>query len=244
MPQLLSFENKIRVLIADRAAMSCYFLAEALAADRRYHADAVVTEIELRQTLEARSFDILLISGSFENEGSGASTLLREIGKSWPAMKVVVLLESLDRKIVVDAFRNGASGVLSREDSFLTLCKCLSCVHQGETWAGTDLVVYVIEALSERTPIQDRNISGPRALSRREEEIAQLAATGLTNRQISEQLAISEHTVKNYLFRIFEKLGVSTRVELTLHALNLRASERAKSRFEASPAKDRWYGTS
>jgi DNA-binding NarL/FixJ family response regulator len=84
----------------------------------------------------------------------------------------------------------------------------------------------------------------PRTLSPREEEIARLAAHGLSNRQISEQLDLSEHTVKNYLFRIFEKLGVSTRVELTLHALKLGAPHRPKVRFALPPIKEKWYGTS
>jgi len=65
----------------------------------------------------------------------------------------------------------------------------------------------------------DSELEGPRALSQREQQITRLVAEGQSNRQISQQLQLSEHTVKNYLFRIFEKLGVTTRVELTLYAL-------------------------
>jgi DNA-binding NarL/FixJ family response regulator len=67
---------------------------------------------------------------------------------------------------------------------------------------------------------KEQPLSNGRGLSKREEEIARLVAEGMSNRQISQQLTLSEHTIKNYLFRIFEKLGVSTRVELALYALN------------------------
>jgi DNA-binding NarL/FixJ family response regulator len=74
--------------------------------------------------------------------------------------------------------------------------------------------------------METRTLVGSRPLSKREEEIALLVAEGLSNRQISQRLTLSEHTVKNYLFRVFEKIGVSTRVELALYALNRRQVRR------------------
>jgi DNA-binding NarL/FixJ family response regulator len=67
--------------------------------------------------------------------------------------------------------------------------------------------------------MENRNLLNSRPLSKREEEISRLVAEGLSNRQISQRLELSEHTIKNYLFRIFEKLGVATRVELALYAV-------------------------
>jgi DNA-binding NarL/FixJ family response regulator len=77
----------------------------------------------------------------------------------------------------------------------------------------------VLEALVDPAPIETRGLPSSRPLSKREEEIARMVAEGFSNRQISERLDLSEHTIKNYLFRVFEKIGVSTRVELTLYAL-------------------------
>jgi DNA-binding NarL/FixJ family response regulator len=97
--------------------------------------------------------------------------------------------------------------------------------------------VYLLEALAEPLPVEGRSIPPSHQLSRREQEIAQLVAEGCSNRQISERLKLSEHTIKNYLFRVFEKLGVSTRVELTLYALNggnFSRSEPPSSRPAAS----------
>jgi DNA-binding CsgD family transcriptional regulator len=69
-------------------------------------------------------------------------------------------------------------------------------------------------------PVRIVDAHGSSLLSKREEEEVALVADGLTNRQISEQLKLSEHTVKNYLFKVFQKLGISTRVELVLYALS------------------------
>src|SRR5207302_5824900 len=78
---------------------------------------------------------------------------------------------------------------------------------------------YILGELVISRPLHVLDARGRNLLSKREEEVVALVADGLTNRQISEQLKLSEHTVKNYLFKVFEKLGISTRVELVLYAL-------------------------
>jgi DNA-binding NarL/FixJ family response regulator len=132
---------------------------------------------------------------------------------------MVVLLDALERNLVVEAFRCGARGVFCRSGSFQALCKCILCVHEGQVWASSAELRFVVEALVDPVPIETRGWPNSRPLSKREEEIAHMVAEGFSNRQISERLVLSEHTIKNYLFRVFEKLGVSTRVELTLYAL-------------------------
>jgi DNA-binding NarL/FixJ family response regulator len=84
-----------------------------------------------------------------------------------------------------------------------------------------------LESLVEHGPIVSR-LPGSRPLSKREEQITILVTEGYSNREISERLALSEHTIKNYLFRVFEKLGVTTRVGLTLYALKQATAPRAK----------------
>jgi DNA-binding NarL/FixJ family response regulator len=244
MTPVFSPTEKIKVLVADSAEMSCGFLANALMRDRRFEASAVTTPEEMVEALGQKVFNILLISTRFDGISNRRFGLLQEVRNAYPEINAVVLLESLERGLVVDAFRAGAQGVFCRADSFQTLCKCIACVHAGQTWASSQLVLYLIDALGEQAPIQEGIVSSARTLSRREEEIARLAAHGLSNRQISEQLSLSEHTVKNYLFRVFEKLGVSTRVELTLYALKLGPPSRPKVQFALPPFKEKWYGTS
>jgi DNA-binding CsgD family transcriptional regulator len=79
---------------------------------------------------------------------------------------------------------------------------------------------YVFEELAAARPLYLVDANGRNLLSKREQQVVALVAEGFTNRQISQELKLSEHTVKNYLFRVFEKLGISTRVELVLYALS------------------------
>ena len=78
----------------------------------------------------------------------------------------------------------------------------------------------MIEAFSQLAPMRVVNADGMRLLTKREEDVVRLVAEGLQNREIARELKLSEHTIKNYLFHIFEKLGVSSRVELVLYAVS------------------------
>jgi two-component system, NarL family, nitrate/nitrite response regulator NarL len=201
---------RIKVLVADAVAMSCQLLVDALLRSKRYEAVAAATPEEVILLLDSTSFSPDPIEGlRFVSE---VRDLHREVG-------IVVLLDALDRNLVVEAFRSGAHGVFPRSDSFQALCKCILCVHEGQVWASSAELQFVLEALVDPLPIETRGLPSSRPLSKREDEIAHMVAEGFTNRQISERLDLSEHTIKNYLFRVFEKLGVSTRVELTLYAL-------------------------
>jgi DNA-binding NarL/FixJ family response regulator len=81
---------------------------------------------------------------------------------------------------------------------------------------------HILTALINTKPIQFNNADGMPLLTRREEEVVRLVSDGLKNREIAQRLKVKEHSVRNYLYRIFEKLGVSTRVELILYAFSKR----------------------
>jgi DNA-binding NarL/FixJ family response regulator len=130
-----------------------------------------------------------------------------------------MLLPSRDRELVIDAFRCGAHGVIFRDEPLEILSKCIHAIHQGQVWANSQHLGYLLEALGRTKPMHLQDSRGTRLLSKREEAVVRLVADGLTNKQISNELTLSEHTVRNYLFRIFDKLGVSTRVELVLYCL-------------------------
>ncbi len=220
--------------------MSCRLLADALQRSKRCHAVAAVTPQEVLSALDSASFQVVLISTSFPEEPVGGFRLVREVRTLHPEVSAIVLLDTLERSTVVEAFRCGARGVFCRSDSFQALCKCVQCVHEGQVWASSAELEFVLDALLQPGTIEPRDLAGSRPLSKREQEIARLVAEGLSNRQISQRLELSEHTIKNYLFRVFEKLGVSTRVELALYALkrgHVRAPAPAmKSLMENMPA--------
>ena len=96
---------------------------------------------------------------------------------------------------------------------------------------GSTELHFLIEALAEFAPVRMVNASGTVVLSKREHDVVACVVRGLTNREIAQALKLTEHTVKNYLFRIFDKLGVSSRVELALYALSL-----ARQRNEGEPS--------
>ena len=140
-----------------------------------------------------------------------------------------MMLESNEKPLVVEAFRAGAWGILSREEPFEVLCKCIYAVHQGQVWACSKDLRLVLDTLVHSPTVDARNgrkHRGPNSLTKREEDVVGLVTEGFTNREISKQLGLSEHTVRNYLFRIFNKLGTSTRLELALYAVSRKASAR------------------
>jgi two-component system, NarL family, nitrate/nitrite response regulator NarL len=199
--------------------MSCRLLADELHRREHYAVAAAASPKKVFRVLAAGDFEIVLVGiGSSENS-LDRIRLIRQIRSLHPEVRTIVLLDTLERSLVVEAFRSGAQGVFCRMDSFETLCKCIRCVYQGQVWAGTTELRFLLEALVDDGHPADASLAGSRALSQREEQITRLVAEGFSNRQISQQLQLSEHTIKNYLFRIFEKLGVTTRVELTLYAL-------------------------
>ena len=140
--------------------------------------------------------------------------------RSHPNIRAVMFLNSSKPEWVTEAFRSGALGVITRQDSIETLIKCLRRVHQGQIWANSEQTTLVIEALRASHSPLAISAQSVEHLSQREIEVIGCLAQGLTNNQIAGNLGISEHTVKNYLFRIYDKLGVSNRVELLFTIAN------------------------
>jgi len=121
---------------------------------------------------------------------------------------------------VLKAFRAGARGVFGKNEPIEQLSKCVRCVHQGQIWADSQALRVAVEALASSPTVRAVNASGMKLLSERELQVVRCIAEGLTNREIAERLKLSQHTIKNYLFRIFDKVGVSSRVELLFMTLS------------------------
>src|SRR2546426_695044 len=124
--------------------------------------------------------------------------------------------------LVVDAFRAGARGVFCRAEPFESLCKCIKAVHTGQVWANSTQLQLILGALVKAAPLRVVSANGMSLLAKRETEVVGLVAEGLTNREVAVKLGLSEHTISNYLFRIYNKLGISSRVELVLYVMRQR----------------------
>jgi DNA-binding NarL/FixJ family response regulator len=131
------------------------------------------------------------------------------------------LVESYDRELVVSAFRSGARGIFCLfQTQFRLLCRCIQRVAGGQVWANTEQLNFLLELVSDAPSLRVVSSTGRQLLTSREEQVVALVAEGLNNRTIGRELNLSEHTIKKYLFHIFDKLGISSRVELVLYAVN------------------------
>ena len=102
------------------------------------------------------------------------------------------------------------------------LWRCINAVHKGQVWANSGQLQLVLSVLRNSAPIRGVASSGMNLLAERETQVANLVAEGLPNKAIAQRLGITDHTVGNYLFRIYNKLGISTRVELVLYIMKQR----------------------
>jgi len=212
----------IRVVIAENTRMASRLLADALSQNSAM--EAVVAASSAMESLQAISElrpAVALVSDVLDNDPKRGFQLSCEIRATWPEVQVVMLLDGCRPEAVVEAFRAGARGVFSRNESLKELAACIAKVGRGEIWARNEHMTFAIEALANSPAASEVDSEALVALSKREREVVDALAEGLSNREIGERMDLSRHTVKNYVCRIFEKLGVSTRFELMV-ALNRR----------------------
>lgn len=217
----------VNVVIAEANPLGCELVASALR-PRRYRVSVVGNAVDSSRAvaiLRETNPDVAVVSLILANGSQEGFRVLRELQSLGLKTRAILLLDYRDREMIVEAFRSGAHGVVIRDESLETLSKCIHAVHQGQVWANSEQLEYVLLALGQGKPIHVQDAKGAVLLSKREEDVVRLVAEGLTNREISRELKLSQHTIRNYLFRIFEKLGISSRVELVLYCLQSRASE-------------------
>ena len=183
---------------------------------------SVVESAEFQEAYKSTNPDVCVISSGLKDGSTAGFKVMRDLQEFSGSFNAVMLLESADRSLVVEAFRSGARGIFSRDDPFGVLPKCIQRVFEGQVWANSQQLKFLIESVAENAPPVITDARGCALLTSRELSLVQLVAEGRTNRDISRELHLSEHTVRNYLFRIFNKLGVSTRLELAVYALNQR----------------------
>jgi DNA-binding NarL/FixJ family response regulator len=222
-PRLNRFPS-ITALIADETRMGGELLKNELARSR-HHINVVASitsQSEIFRSLDAHSVDIALINENLEEGSSMGFQILAKLREFYPKTRVILLLKSAPHDLVVDAFRGGVKGVFCRTDTPEALCKCVRAVHSGQIWVNSNQLHFVLEALVNAKPLRVVDFLGRRLLTKRQDQVVNLVAEGLPNSQIARKLGLTEHTIHNYLFRIYEKLGVSSRTELVLYVLKQR----------------------
>jgi DNA-binding NarL/FixJ family response regulator len=215
--------EKIRVLVADSTRMSSQLLAEYLAQDRQFDVAWVdAKSSSILDMVAQKKPNVLLVNSTLEDSAALGFDVTRRVRAAHPETRVVLLVNTPNAGTVVEAFRAGAQGIFSRDESSKTLARCICCVHQGQVWANSEELRHVLDALRASEPVKMFDTPAGAVLSKREQEVVCCVAEGLSNREIAGRLKLTEHTVKNYLFRIFDKLGVSSRVEVVLYVFRMR----------------------
>ncbi|MGB7603426.1 MAG: LuxR C-terminal-related transcriptional regulator [Candidatus Sulfotelmatobacter sp.] len=208
-------DNKIRVLVADSSRIHTHLLADVLKRDPLLEVIPFDSDSgSLVAAVTGLNIDVLVISANLEEQPARGLEILRDLRPFGPRVRAVVLMDSLKDEVVLNAFRVGARGIFSKRQPVELLCKCVHCVYQGQVWASSREMALALDALASAPIVRAVNAHGLSLLSKRELQVVRCLAEGLSNRQIAERLKLSQHTVKNHLFRVFDKLGVSSRIEL------------------------------
>jgi len=211
----------VSIVVADGTRIHTQLLADALRNDRGLQVVAAAANSEELLAAIARvPIDVAVISHNLDDQPGRGAQVLRQMRALRPQIKGVILLDSSKPQEVLECFRAGARGIFSKQERLESLCQCIRSVHEGQIWARSVDLDHALEALANAPLVRATNHKGIELLSARERQVIQHIAGGMTNREIAQALGLSPHTVKNYLFRIFDKLGVSSRTELLYLTMN------------------------
>ncbi len=223
----------ISIVVADSTRIHTQLLAEAMRADKGLQVVASASSSEeLLAAVVRVPIDVAVISYSLDDQPGRGTEVLREMRAIRPQIKGILLLDTARSQDILECFRAGAKGIFAKHERLESLCKAIHCVHEGQIWARSVELEHALDALANSPLVRATNHKGLELLSSRERQVVQNLASGMTNREIAESLGLSRHTVKNYLFRIFDKLGVSSRTELLYLTMSSTSSRTSDSMQE------------
>lgn len=220
----------IAVLVADSNRMQAQLMTSALRRRPEFRVSTCPLDVaSILQAVVSNPAKVILHTLNRSEDIASQMAALRQVHLCRPAAANILLVDAYDRELVVGAFRSGARGIFCITDAhFRLLCRCIQRVAGGQIWVNTEQMNFLVEMVSEVPSLRILNSRGKPILTPREEQVVALVAEGLSNRNVARELNLSEHTIKKYLFRIFDKLGISTRVELVLYAMNHGDPRRAE----------------
>ena len=213
--------KKIRIAVAEATRMGSQLIAESLKHRRNNFDVLAFAEESPRAFRELQHYGphVALISVELPDGPFQGFSVLDRMRASKAKAEAIMLINSDERELVIEAFRGGARGIFCRGESLEALPKCLRSVHAGQIWANNNQLEYIIQLVTHRRLIHPSKRGLNTLLTPREREVVKLVTEDKTNHEIALKLGLKEHTVRNYMVQVFEKLGVSSRVGLVLYAL-------------------------
>jgi DNA-binding NarL/FixJ family response regulator len=207
----------IRIILADSQAIYRVGIRKIFALEDDLRVVAQADSLEnLRAAIERYPTDVVLLEGGLL---VGVPNAIPELLRLAPDLKLIVQAISADENQTVDLYRRGVRGIISRSISPDLLVRCVRRIAAGETWIDNQSVNWVIDAYRSQAAALISPRTQPR-LSPKEMSIITCITQGKRNKEIAFQLGTTEQVIKNYLRKIYDKLGVSDRLELALYCLH------------------------
>jgi two-component system, NarL family, nitrate/nitrite response regulator NarL len=209
----------IRVILADSQAIYRVGMRKIFAVEDDIRVVAQADSFEnLCAAIQRYPTDILLLESNLLNGANGA---IPEIFRMAPDIKIIVQTALAEESHTVELYRRGVRGIIPRSISPDLLIKCVRKIAAGETWIDNQSVNWVIEAYRAQAEALTNPRTQPK-LSQKELAIIACITQGKRNKEIAYQLGTTEQVIKNYLRKVYDKLGVSDRLELALYCLHNR----------------------
>ena len=207
----------IRVILADSQAIYRVGMKKIFAIEDDIRVVAQVETLpNLLSALQRYPTDVVLLEGQLV---AGTIDAIPELVRQAPDAKLIVQVIETDEANTVELYRRGVRGVVPRSISPDLLVKCIRKIADGETWIDNKSISWVIEAYrAQATTLTDPKVQ-PK-LSKKELAIISCITRGMRNKEIAYQIGTTEQVIKNYLRKIYDKLGVSDRLELALYCLH------------------------
>lgn len=207
----------VRIILADSQAIYRVGIRKIFALEDDIRVVAQADSLDnLRSALERHPADVVLLEGGLL---VGSPNAIPEVLRVAPDVKLIVQAVGSDEAQTVELYRRGVRGIISRSISPDLLVRCVRRIATGETWIDNQAVNWVIEAYRAQAAALVSPRTQPR-LSPKETAIITCITQGKRNKEIAFQLGTTEQVIKNYLRKIYDKLGVSDRLELALYCLH------------------------
>ena len=210
----------IRILIADGQPIFCQGLRKVIETQADLRVVGETSDgAEALELVHEHAPDILLLDVAIA--GLAALRVLRDVQSFAPSVRTIFLAVEAETPETVEALKLGARGVMRKDSPADLLLKAIRCVNAGQHWVRRDKITDVLQSLGRETSPW---INGPLGrnlhVTSREIQIISAILHGGSNKDIAKQFGLSEDTVKHHLTHIFDKLGVCTRLELALFAMD------------------------